>query len=57
MKIGDKVTVGSFKTKPIDSEPLPKVGVIKDFKWNLIYVGFEDGRHEWVDSKWVHKYA
>lgn len=46
MKINDRVKV-ILKDKP------DEMGVILDFKWNLILIKFNDGSIDWVDPRFI----
>lgn len=50
MKIGERVTIRH--PRAITPEDFPKA-VIKDVKWNMVLVKFDDGTEEWVRDKWV----
>jgi len=53
IRIGDKVRVSS---SPRMSDTTPsRPAIVKDLKWNLVQVRFEDGEHEydWIDCRLI----
>lgn len=53
LKVGDQIVINPdyYRKKEIPTHTLR--GVIKEVKWNMFQVRFDNGAIEWIDSKSV----
>lgn len=52
LKIGERAIV-SAKVKNTAGFSENREVIVRDLKWNLVLVEFENGEHNWIDGKYV----
>lgn len=56
LRIGEKVVIyaKTYNHGVLDPKESRK-GVVRDLKWNLILIEFDNGERDWIDGRHIHR--